>query len=1081
MGGSSGVVVEGFAVPDKAPLKSPPLRSALDDLVSALEAGDLSEEEAAASAPVSRGRSVGVTVHVDGGVDGVVALLAGNDVAPRHVGSDFVEAFVPVRLLREVSDIGGVLFVEPIVPPEAPQAPVQRVLGEGPGVHGSEAWNDAGFTGAGVKVGVIDVGFVGFAELMGTELPLEVQARCYGTRTDQSGGLEACNQDGSHGTAVAESIIDIAPDAELYIAMPLSRGDLAAITDWMITEGVSVINMSLGWPFDGPGDGTSPSSVSPLRTVDNAVGDGVVWVNSAGNSALSSWFGTPADSDGDKTLEFDGREQLALNGGTWVQLRWDGAWGGETLDLDLYLYNNDGEVLERSLNPQLGGSGHNAYERFRAPGTGQTLLQVATRNDNGRQPAWIQIMAWSGHIEGANAQASITNPAESLNDGMLAAGAAHWNRPDTIESYSSRGPAPAGAAKPDIVGADCGQTVTWAPFCGTSQASPHIAGLAALVRQRHPDLTPQQVVAYLKENADRSDNPDNTWGHGLAALPQDISPDRAALEALYWATDGDNWTNNTNWLTDQPLDQWHGVTTNPDGRVTILDLPDNQLNGTLPPELGDLTELEALALYNNQLTGRTPPQLGNLTNLTYLDLEINQLSGDIPPELGNLTNLDTLWLNNNQLTGEIPQELGVLTNLETLYLSSNQLSGCIPAALQSVPTNDFGLLGLPWCSLPVDDRAALEALYYATDGDNWADNTNWLSDEPLDQWHGVTTGADGRVTELLLGNNGLAGAIPPELGSLTRLQDLHLDVNQLSGAIPAELGRLTDLESLGLGANRLGGSIPTHLGGITNLRMLELRDNQLSGSIPAALGSLSRLELLWLQENQLSGAVPAELGSLTNLDGMWLSRNEGLSGPLPGSFTELGVLRTLDLRSTHLCAPTDDTFQAWLRGVGGSFGVTDCAQPTDDRAALEALYYATGGPDWDENTNWLSDTPLDQWYGVTAEGSQVTALDLRANRLSGDLPAELGDLAGLEVLEMWGNQIFGTIPSSLGNLDRLRLLDLGSNFLYGPIPQELGALGDTLRAWYLSGDSHDLEGCVPAALRNVQDNDFHLLELSFCS
>ena len=156
-------------------------------------------------------------------------------------------------------------------------------------------------------------------------------------------------------------------------------------------------------------------------------------------------------------------------------------------------------------------------------------------------------------------------------------------------------------------------------------------------------------------------------------MPQAVSPDRASLVALYNATGGANWTNNTNWLTTAPIGQWHGVTTDGNGRVTNLDLNDNQLSGTIPTQLGNLANLEELLLTRNQLTGT------------------------IPAELGSLANLEWLRLNNNQLTGEIPAELGRLTNLTVLHLSGNQLTGCVPASLQDVADNDFAQLGLPVC------------------------------------------------------------------------------------------------------------------------------------------------------------------------------------------------------------------------------------------------------------------------------------------------------------------------------------------------------------------------------------------------
>ena len=178
------------------------------------------------------------------------------------------------------------------------------------------------------------------------------------------------------------------------------------------------------------------------------------------------------------------------------------------------------------------------------------------------------------------------------------------------------------------------------------------------------------------------------------------------------------------------------------------------------------------------------------------------------------------------------------------------------------------------------DRAALEALYDATDGVNWTTSTNWTTTEPLSAWHGVTTDADGRVTNLNLFLNGLYGEIPAELGDLASLLELYLARNNLSGEIPAELGDLTSLQILYLNQNELTGTIPAALGDLTTLQRLSLWDNELSGAIPAELGDLTSLQILYLYNNQLTGSIPAELGGLTNLRYLWLNDNQ-LTGSIP--------------------------------------------------------------------------------------------------------------------------------------------------------------------------------------------------------
>ncbi|MYB05906.1 MAG: hypothetical protein F4Y24_06090, partial [Gemmatimonadetes bacterium] len=194
------------------------------------------------------------------------------------------------------------------------------------------------------------------------------------------------------------------------------------------------------------------------------------------------------------------------------------------------------------------------------------------------------------------------------------------------------------------------------------------------------------------------------------------------------------------------------------------------------------------------------------------------------------------------------------------------------------------------------DRAALVALYHATDGPNWVNNENWLTDVPLRDWYGVSTDGSGRVVRLDLSGrwdreaqvytpHGLSGPIPPELGNLANLTQLNLEHNQLAGPIPAELGNLASLRWLYLRGNQLTDAIPSALGSLANLTRLYLGDNQLTGAIPSELGSLANLMSLAIARNDLTGAIPSELGSLANLTDLWLWAND-LSGAIP---PELGT------------------------------------------------------------------------------------------------------------------------------------------------------------------------------------------------
>ncbi len=407
-----------------------------------------------------------------------------------------------------------------------------------------------------------------------------------------------------------------------------------------------------------------------------------------------------------------------------------------------------------------------------------------------------------------------------------------------------------------------------------------------------------------------------------------------------------------------------------------------------------------LDLRSNWLEGEIPTELGILTSLEYLDLGFNGLKGEIPPELGGLSNLEFLSLSANQLTGEIPLELGSLANMTELYLTANRLSGEIPPEL----------------------------------------------------------GGLANLTELSLSANRLSGEIPPELGNLTSLENLGFGANGLEGEIPPELGNLGNLKVLWLYGNQLSGEIPPELGNLANLEHLWLWENDLSGEIPPELGNLGNLRVLRFNGNQLSGEIPPELGSLSNLLELDLRDNQ-LSGEIPAELSNHVSLLSLDLSGNHRLMGSGGAETGKDTGLTGIAG--EAVDPAD-RAALIALYNATGGPNWTNRDGWGSDAPLGDWYGVvTGEDGRVIEIRLPENGLSGGLPPQLGNLASLAVLDLDYNGLTGAIPPQLGNLAGLTVLRMGSNQLSGAVPTELGNLGSLS---ILGLGNNQLSGSIPPEL-----------------
>ncbi len=366
-----------------------------------------------------------------------------------------------------------------------------------------------------------------------------------------------------------------------------------------------------------------------------------------------------------------------------------------------------------------------------------------------------------------------------------------------------------------------------------------------------------------------------------------------SLSALYVATGGDQWTRNDHWdITTVPSEEvlasWFGVLLS-QGWLYELALPNNNLTGPLPPELGNLSELQTLNLSRNSLTGPLPPELGNLSELQTLDLFRNSLTGPIPPELGNLSELLVLQLFNNSLTGPLPPELGNLSELRWLSLHRDSLTGSLPPELGNL--SQLQVLYLHNNSLTGPLPAELGNLSELV----WL----WLGRNSLTGPIPPEIGNLSKLQELYLPNNSLTGPLPAELGNLSELQDLRLFDNSLTGSIPSELGNLSALQVLWMSDNSLTGPIPPEIGNLSQLQYLSLGGNTLTGMIPPELGSLAQLQYLSLGRNTLTGAIPTELGSLSQLKGLFLEGNT-LTGAIPTELGSLAQLQSLSLRDNTL-------------------------------------------------------------------------------------------------------------------------------------------------------------------------------------
>ncbi|CAI9090545.1 OLC1v1025344C1 [Oldenlandia corymbosa var. corymbosa] len=554
-------------------------------------------------------------------------------------------------------------------------------------------------------------------------------------------------------------------------------------------------------------------------------------------------------------------------------------------------------------------------------------------------------------------------------------------------------------------------------------------------------------------------------------------------------------------------------------RVIALDISNLGLNGTIPPELGNLSFLSSLDISNNSFHGNLPDELAqlhrlkmldmgrnnfsgpipsffdSLRNLQYLYCSRNAFSGIIPPSIANLSKLEELSLSRNFLEGSIPEEIGNLHFLTSLNLEGNKLSGPIPPSifnlsmLQSLGFSGNNLSG----TLPpdiCDNLPKLEGLY--------------LSSNELEGRIPPGMGKCLQLQVLSLSGNNFIGSIPREIGNLTLLTVLFLGGNYLEDSIPSEIGNLQSLEVLGVNGNRylsgsipetifnisslqtftcwgnnLSGHLPFNMGqGMQHLGEIYLGDNNLSGIIPDSISNATGLRILDFESNRFTGSIPKSIGNLESLELVYLGEN---NLKVESSSSELEFLTSLTkCRNLSEIVILGNPFNGKFPSSVGNFSTTlrkfvasNCkimgTIPNDiDKLSTVALLD-------------LSDNDLSGFIPRTVSGLQrLQELYLDNNKIRGSIPGDICSLSNLGALGLGGNQISGVVPSCIGKITSLRHLNLASNnlssnlpprpiYLNRPkkkrLPPSLWMLKDLLQ---FNASSNSLTGNLPPEIGNVK-------------
>ncbi|KAF7012716.1 hypothetical protein CFC21_026876 [Triticum aestivum] len=479
--------------------------------------------------------------------------------------------------------------------------------------------------------------------------------------------------------------------------------------------------------------------------------------------------------------------------------------------------------------------------------------------------------------------------------------------------------------------------------------------------------------------------------------------------------------------------------------LQLLVLTNNQLGGEIPPALFNSTSLEVLSLGKNNFTGFIPAVFPNIAGspLQYLILASNNLFGAIPSTLGNFSSLCWLMLARNNFQDSIPVSIGKLPNLQVLDLSYNNLSGSVPVSIYNISTLTYLGMGANILAgeIPTNIGYTLPAIQTLVMGVNkfhgriptsLANTTNlrhiYLGNN---LFHGVvpSLGTLPNLVYLDLGVNRLeAGgwSFLTSLTNCTQLVELFLDANILQGDLPSSIAGLSkSLEVLLLTANKISGTIPQEIEQLTNIKRLYMEKNLLSGSIPRSLGNLHNLFALSLSQNKLSGQIPLSIGSLSQLSELYLQENN-LSGPIPGALEDCKKLDILNLS----CNSFDSSLPKEL------FTLSNLAE------GLDLSHNKLSG-----------EIPLEV-------GSLVNLgpLNISNNQLSGQIPSTLGECVHLESLHMERNNFHGRIPQTFINLRGIIVMDLSQNNLSAEIPAFFESFS-SMKLLNLS--SNNLEGPIP--------------------
>ena len=432
-------------------------------------------------------------------------------------GDNISKVRAPINMLTTIADnVRGISFIKPpdrLIPVD--------VQSQGVNLTSASSYHSSGYTGSGVNVAVIDVGFDNLSSAISNgDLPNSViKIDCTGASCSASASIGGSK----HGTAVAEILYDMAPGANLYLIKVDDTLDLWDAKTYAISLGVDVINSSLVALNTNFYDGACYNN-NPVCAANDAYNNGILWLNAAGNEATQHYEATFTDPDNNGWHNVSVNNEFIkikdnASSRIKVYLTWD-AWPTTNQDYDLVLYDSSFNFVTESHDQQA-LSAQEPTEEIDIPSPGGDcylrIRQISATLDHS-----LELYSINHDLSPAVASSSLLNPADA--SGAMAVGAINYSNWTTgpQEIFSSRGPTNDGRIKPDICGPDYVSNYTYAPllFGGTSAATPHVAGAAALILDRYPTYSVSQLWGCLTASAIDMGTigKDNIYGHGRLNL-----------------------------------------------------------------------------------------------------------------------------------------------------------------------------------------------------------------------------------------------------------------------------------------------------------------------------------------------------------------------------------------------------------------------------------------------------------------------------------------------------------------------------------------------------------------------------------